>query len=765
MSISGIILLGFLAAAVVPGVHRLVPRVARLFAPAVPLALTVQLCTLVPAVTAGVRLEEQRVWVEQLGLALSWRIDGLSLLFALLIAGIGTLVILYAGAYLEGHPLLGRFYGFILLFMASMLGVVLTDNALALFVFWELTSISSYFLIGFFHEREQARSAALQALLVTGSGGLALLAGVVLLSHAAGTYEISRMSRDALAGHALHTPIVVLVLGAALTKSAQFPFHSWLPRAMEAPAPVSAYLHAATMVKAGIYLLARLSPILSGSLVWSGALITVGLSTMLLGAGLSLYQRQFKRILAYSTVSALGMMTLLIGLGGALALQTMIVLVTAHATYKGALFLVAGAVDHAAHETDVEELGALRRVMPMTSVAAVLAALSMGGLPPLFGWISKELVFTTSLAMVHGAASTAAVLVANALSFAVAVMVGVRPFWLPRHGAPALPIHEVPWPLWSAPLLLAAFGAVLGLWPGVAEPLVRAATRAASGEDGFVELHLWHGVGAPLALSAATFALGLVLYRARSSLRRWAQPLAPLVRFGPDRGYALALSGLGGIARAQTRILQRGYLRGYLVIILCAAMGLIGHNLLGRGGLPSSFEVGDLRFYEGVIALMIVVAAVSAIRSTSRIASILSLGVVGFGVALVFLLFGAPDLGITQLVVETLTIILLVSAFYHLPGFAELSSRASRARDVAVAVGFGALMTALVLLAAEIPLEHPVSRHYGELSLTEGHGRNVVNVILVDFRALDTLGEITVLAVAAFGGLALMKLRPSGGVG
>lgn len=760
-SIPAPILAGLFMALLAPALYRAAPRTARRVLPLVPMGLAGHFAMSLPTVVAGETHSSFAPWVAPLGLNLSWRLDGLSLLFAILITGVGALVTMYAGSYLAGNRQLGRLYGYLFLFMASMLGVVLTDNGIALFVFWELTSISSYFLIGFDHEREAARSAALQALLVTGVGGLALLAGVILLAQATGTYELSEMTRAGdLGGHPHYAGIVVLVLAAAFTKSAQLPFSFWLPRAMEAPAPVSAYLHAATMVKAGVYLLARMSPTLSGSDLWREALIWTGAATAVIGGALALGERHLKRVLAWSTVGALGVMVLLVGIGTPTAFQALAVFLAGHALYKGALFLVAGAVDHAVHELDVERLAGLRRHLPATAAAAGLAALSMGGVPPLLGYVAKELLYATTLGTGR-LALTACAVVAGALFLAAALNAGIRPFWRRAEAAP--PVHGVGWPLWATPLVLALAGLLFGIWPEAAGGLVRAAALAAAPAATSAALGLWHGAGAPLLLSGVTLALGLALFRGREALRRAARPLAPIARLGPARGYEVALATLGALARGQTTLLQRGSLQGYLVIVMSTTLVLVGFAVAGRGGLPSLPPVRGLLPHEVVVAGVILVSALSAVRASSRFASMISLGVVGLGVSLVFVLFGAPDLGITQLVVETLTVILLVLAFYHLPRFAELSSPRARARDVVLSLGVGALMTTLVLLAAEAQVAEPVSGYYGRVSLPEAHGRNVVNVILTDFRALDTMGEITVLAAAALGVVALLKLRTGGG--
>ncbi len=763
MFISGCIVLGFVFALVAPGLHRLQPQLTRLLLPLLPAGLALGFCTRIPAIAAGQVQVESWPWVPQLGLALSWRLDGLSLLFAILITGIGALVTLYAGWYLAKHPLLGRFYAFLFLFMGSMLGLVLADNSIALFVFWELTSLSSYFLIGFDHEREAARTAALQALLVTGTGGLAFLAAAVLLGQASGTFELSATlhATSDLRQHPAYPAIVLLVLTAAFTKSAQFPFHFWLPNAMEAPAPVSAYLHAATMVKAGVYLVARLGPILAGPPLWNSTLIGVGLLTAVLGASLALGERHFKRVLAYSTVSALGTMIVLAGVGTRAALWTMVLFLMAHALYKGALFLVAGTVSHATHESDAERVGGLRAAMPMTALAAGLAALSMGALPPFFGFLSKELLYGATLQAAPAHLLTGGLLVVNALFLAVAINVGIRPFW--RGPAERRPhAQEAPWPQWAGPMLLALAGLLFGIWTRPVEGLLQAAGRAVAPGGPFAPLGLWHGFNLPLGLSVLTFLLGWLLYRARHRLRVAAAWLAPAIPYGPARGYTAGLAGMLRLAEIQTRLLQRGYLRGYLIIILTTAFVLIGYTVLARQGVPALGSGLDLRFYEGLLAILILAATLAAVRARSRFAAIISLGVVGYGVALFFVLFGAPDVGITQLVVETLTVVLLVLAFYHLPRFASFSSARDRIRDALVALGFGTLMTTLVLMAVGIQAPRTVAAYYGETSIPVAHGRNVVNVILTDARALDTLGEITVLATAAFGVVALLKLRSRG---
>ncbi len=707
-------------------------------------------------------------WAPDLGLALSFRADGLSLLFVLLISVIGSLVLVYGSGYLRGHADLGRFYAWLLVFMAAMLGVVTADNLLLLFVFWELTSLSSYFLIGFGHDGASARRAALQALLVTGGGGLALLAGLVLLGLSAGTFEISALLEqgDGIRGGALYVPATCLILLGAFTKSAQFPFHFWLPNAMEAPTPVSAYLHSATMVKAGIYLLLRLSPALNGTDLWLALVVGAGVVTLLVGGLLSLAQIDLKRLLAYSTVSALGLLTLLIGLGTPVALKAAVGFLAAHAAYKGALFLVAGILDHETGTRDVRRLGGLRRALPITAAAGGLAALSMAGLPPLLGFVTKELAYEAGLQDASALPLMAALVLGGVGFVFVAGIVGVAPFWSapavgrgdPEGVGPATAEHEAGAALWLGPGVLAVFGLLAGLWVEPFGALVLApAASAAIGETVTLKLALWHGLTPALGLSILTLALGAGLFVIRARVR---QGLAFAARIlGGDFGFDRLLAGLNGLASLQTRLLQNGYLRYYLLMIVIATIALVGGTLLARGvAWPAT--VFDIEWHEAALGALILIAAFAAIRSRSRLSAVAALGAVGFGVSLIYLWYGAPDLAMTQFLIESLTVVLFVLAFYHLPHFARLSSVPARARDVVIALMTGGLMTALVLTVLAEPLFPSISDYYGRVAAVDAHGRNVVNVILVDFRGLDTLGEITVLGIAATGVFALLKLHP-----
>jgi len=763
MTIAGVVLSGFGLALLAPLLTRWLGSGAGWLLAMLPAGLALYCASLLPHAVAGQPLSFSYSWVPVLGVHFSFHADGLSLLFALLISGVGALVMIYAAGYLKGHPQVGRFYAWLLMFMAAMLGVVLADNLLVLFVFWELTSLSSYALIGFEHDREEARTAALQALLVTAGGGLALLAGLVLLGLAGGTLEISTLLArgDALRESPEYLPALCLILIGAFTKSAQFPFHFWLPAAMEAPTPVSAYLHSATMVKAGVYLLARLSPALGGTAVWEYGVGGIGVATMVIGGYLALAQTDLKRLLAYSTVSALGALTFLLGLGTPLAITAAMTLLLAHALYKGALFLVAGAVDHETGTRDITQMGGLRRAMPITATAAGIAALSMAGLPPLFGFLSKELLYEAALG--SGLWLAGATVLAGLLFVFVAAVVGLGPFWGGKVETP-LPPHEAPLDLWVGPVVLAGLSLMVGLFPGMASHyLVAPAASAVIGQAMEVNLALWHGINPVLVLSVMTVIAGFGLYAARMRLRTSVIRLG--WEWGPATVYTHALAGLNHLAGVQTGLLQSGILRTYLLTVTLTAAGLAGLTFIARGGLLGHLVYGltgvgsvDIRFYELALAVLILLAALAAAVSQSSLSAVAALGAAGYGVGLMYLLFGAPDLAMTQFLVESLTVILFVLAFYHLPDFARLSSPSTRARDVLVAVLVGGLMTMLVLLAVAVQLHPSIAGYFGEHALGLAHGRNIVNVILVDFRALDTLGEITVLGVAAVGVYALLKL-------
>jgi multicomponent Na+:H+ antiporter subunit A len=718
-----------------------------------PFGLFVFFLAVAGPITAGVPAAASVPWIPTLGIELSFYVDGLGLLFALLITGIGAVVSVYAGGYLAGHVDLGRFYVSFLMFMVSMLGVVVADNVIVLFVFWELTSLTSYLLIGFEHDKEPSRAAALQALLVTGGGGLALLAGLLLLGHVGGSLELSVLLQrgDVVRSHPAYLPILLLVLAGAFTKSAQFPFHFWLPSAMAAPTPVSAYLHSATMVKAGVYLLARLSPVLGDTDAWRALVVPVGAVTMVVGAWLAVRQTDLKRILAYTTVGALGTLTMLIGAGTALTVGAAMVFLLAHALYKGALFLVAGAIEHETGSRDVEQLGGLSRAMPITTTAAAMAAVSMIGLPPALGYLGKELLYESVL----GTPLLVAVAVFANVFFAAAAVIVFRVFVGPSIATPVAPAEPPP-SLWLGPVLLGGLGLLIGLTQVGAGPLLAPAGASVLGRPVEVDLALWHGFNLALLLSAVTLAVAVVVFAGRGPLRR-APGSGIAARLGPARVYEYALDAMNALARGQTRALQSGYLRSYLRITIAVTVALAGYALLTRDGIVWS-RIEEVEVYDIELAVLMLVAGFTAAVSRSRFGAVAALGVVGYAMALVFSLYGAPDLAITQVVVDTLTVILFVLVFYHLPEFTRWSGDPGRLRDVVVCLAAGALVTLLVWAVMETPEPAGISGYFVEQSVPGGQGRNIVNVILVDFRALDTLGEIVVLGLAGLGVFALLRL-------
>lgn len=755
------VLMGFLLAASSPLLHRWFEHHTSLVLALFPAGLAAWLAIQAPEVIENGRILLEWEWVPSLGISLSFMLDGLSLLFGLLITVIGTFVLIYAGGYLKGHPDLVRFHIALMAFMVSMLGLVLADGLLTLFIFWELTSITSYLLIGFNHADIEARKSARQGLFVTVAGGLALMAGLVLLGVASGSWslaEIRSMEAD-LREHALYTPMLICLLLGAFTKSAQFPFHFWLPNAMAAPTPVSAYLHSATMVKAGIYLMARLQPELGGTALWIGILSVVGAITMLTGAFLAIHHTNIKKLLAYSTIMALGTLTMLLGIGTDGAMIAFVTFLLAHSLYKGALFMVAGILDHETGTKDVTQMGGLRSSMPVTAVIAMVAALSLAGVPPLFGFVGKELMFESVL----GADSFRALLVlfgfiAAFLTIAVAAIIALRPFFGKQHQTPKEP-HEAPLSMLIGPGMLAALSLFIGILPAlVGEGLLTSAASAVVGEPITVSLSLWHGINLPLIMSIVSLGLGFLLFKRWDAVRGKLSMLAPVMRYGPEAGYESFMNGVVHVSEWQTRLLQNGYMRNYILVMLVTLIVLIGNSILLRHSPQLAFDF-DVRFHELVVVGTMAMGALFATISRSRLGAVVSVGIMGFSIALIFILFSAPDLGITQLLVETLTVILLVLVLFRLPRFSNLSTSLERIRDGAVAATMGILICLLIMTSWSIQQFEPISTYMIENSAPLAHGRNIVNVILVDYRALDTLGEMFVLALAAIGVIAMLKLR------
>ncbi|MDP4535165.1 putative monovalent cation/H+ antiporter subunit A [Alkalimonas collagenimarina] len=751
----------FILACFAPWLHRLGGRQSGWLLSVLPAALFVYFASLLPEVSQGGQLQFAYPWFPGLQIQLSFLVDGLSLLFALLITGIGFFILVYGGRYLEGHQSLGRFYIFLLGFMGSMLGLVLSDNLISLFVFWELTTVTSFMLIGFNHEQEDARKKAHQGLMVTVMGGLALMTGFIMLGLAAGSFELSTiLASGTLTEHSLYLPMLLLILLGTFTKSAQTPFHFWLPNAMAAPTPVSAYLHSATMVKAGVYLMARLHPSLGGSEAWLLILSLFGAVTMVTGIFLASRATGVKRVLAYSTVMALGTLTMLLGLGTEKAALAAVTFLLAHALYKGALFMIAGILDHSAGVKDFRDASGLRASMPITTVVAILASLSLAGIIPLFGFVGKELLLEAVLtASIWQIGLTIATLVANIMVVLVAAIMALKPWFGPQIETPKKP-HDPNVALLVGPALLAVLGLVFGLAPALAgNGILTAAASAVYGQPVTIGLSLWHGINLPLMLTISSLIFGLIMYRFWAGWRHITRFMQTAEKFGPEVIYERLMLGMTTFASWQTKTLQNGYLRNYLITTLGTVIIIVGWALLRVNQLELDINFSDIKVHEFAIVALLILSAIIAVMVRSFLAAVAMLGALGFGVALLYVFFSAVDVGITQVLVETITVLLLVLVLYRLPEFRSLSSSANRIRDAIIAGITGLLMTVLILAITSARQLEGISDYFLQNSGPLGHGRNVVNVILVDFRALDTLGEIFVLALVAIGVYAMIHLR------
>jgi multicomponent Na+:H+ antiporter subunit A len=708
-------------------------------------------------------------WIPGFGIDLTVHIDGWALLFILLITGIGTFVFVYAGGYMAGEP--GRLRLFVLLiaFMASMLGCVATDNLIALFVFWELTSLTSFLLVGYKHEDAASRASAQQALMVTGGGGLALLAGLILLGHIGGSYSILELMRFApvWGGDPLVPLALILIFIGAFTKSAQFPFHFWLPNAMAAPTPVSAYLHSATMVKLGIYLLGRLHPAFADMVLWQVVLISVGGFTSALAMLLTLRERDLKRILAWSTVAALGTLVMLIGVPGDGAATATAAFLLAHALYKAPLFFVAGNIDHEAGTRNIDNLSGLARAMPYTAAAALAAAVSMAGMPLSFGFVAKDLI---AIAKTEGEVYVWVAygsLFVSAVSVAVAGVAAIRVFWQRRGGAVDRDVREAGVTMWLPPLALAAIGILFGPLPHLVDPLIGAAAESMRPVLAYDGLTFTLDDAAVLSALALAVGFGALIFIAWDRLHAVMARFAWLDRFGPGAWYGYGLAATPAIAALLTRRLQHGGLVGYSALLVAFVAASLVFAIATAGiGLPA-FEMPPLAI--GGAALLLATAAVAVCVVRDSFVLLLVSGLVGFGSALLFLFLGAPDLAFTQFAVEVAFVVVIASILLRVNQLDLMQPPVQRAWPRAMlAVLTGVLFAGLLLAAAVGPLDPALPQFFAERSVPQAHGRNVVNVILVDFRAVDTLGEIAVVAISFIAAIPLLKLarqrlrRPSG---
>lgn len=746
--------------ALLPGLMIRAGRNACAIFTAVPTALAlIMLMTLAPAVMRGEVIQVEIEWLPQLGLSVAFFLDGLGLLFAGMILGVGLLITLYARFYLSGDDPMGQFYTYLLMFQGAMLGIVLSDNILLLLIFWELTSLTSFLLIGYWKHLPEGRQGARMALAVTGSGGLAMIGGMLILGNIVGSYNLTDILQagDAIRASDWYLPALILILLGAFTKSAQFPFHFWLPHAMAAPTPVSAYLHSATMVKAGIFLMARMWPVLAGTDAWFYIVTTTGLVTMVIGALIALFKDDLKALLAFSTVSHLGLLTMLLGFGTQAAAVAAVFHIVNHLTFKASLFMIAGIVDHETHTRDIKRLGGLRRLMPITFVIGTVSALSMAGIPLLNGFLSKELMleeashtdwFSSPYAVPIAATIGALLSVAYSFRFIVHVFFGPK-----RDDYPSAP-HDPPFGMWAAPALLAVLVVVIGCAPFLAEGVVTAAANAVTGADLHPHLKIWHGVTPALWMSITAIVGGAVLLSLHRPLARaWNAIPGPEAKVIFDA----LVAGIVSLTRTITTSTHNGAISRYLAIFTVASVALGWVAYSGSGLSAPTRELLPVPPVIAVVWIMLVVATVLVVTMHhQRFRALVLIGIIGLSISAGFAYLSAPDLALTQISVETVTIMLLLLALHFMPKVTPRESSISRKlRDGFIAVtaggGVGALAYAFMMRDIDTISDFHIANSY-----EGGGGTNVVNVILVDFRGYDTYGEIIVLGIAGFVIYALM---------
>jgi multicomponent Na+:H+ antiporter subunit A len=703
----------------------------------------------------------QLAWVPSLGIGLDWHVDALSAQFLVLIVGIGTMVFIYASGYLAHEENAGHFYLLLLLFMAAMIGAVSADHLLLLFLCWELTSLISFFLVGFKHTDEQARASARQALFITLGGGLALLAAFILLAQITGTWSLQAIIAS---GPQLtedpRLPVVLLLLFiGCFTKSAQFPFHFWLPNAMSAPTPASAYLHSATMVKLGIYLLARLDPAFNELLLWEISLIGVGTITAVWAAVLALRERDLKRILARSTVSALGTLVLLIGLPNEEAALAVIAFLFAHALYKAPLFFVAGNIDHATGTRSIDHLMGLRRQMPFTTVAAIIAGLSMAGLPLSFGYVAKDVVSAAKSGTDLLAIVSYGLLFVNGVAVAVAAVAAIRVFWGPVN--PAFnKVREVSWRMLLPPLLIALIGLEFEFMPTFTDPLLVDAARVMAPAADIGGLVADHSFGTFITAAEVTLVIGVILFLFWERLHHYLSGLARLDHYGPAAMFERLLKGLTRVAAWHTKALQHGDLAGYMRLTLAVLLLLgIGGWLAGEANWSAIWKTSGYAYEQGwalaAAAVLIAAGALAAPFIHNRLALLMAIGLVGYGSAVLFLFAGAPDVAFTQFMVETVLVVVAAAVLSRYGAPSSYPERRLLNAAIALAAGIGTFIVLVHMFS--LPADRSLAEWFAGNSLPEAHGRNVVNVILVDFRALDTFGEIAVVAFSALAAWPLLR--------
>lgn len=759
-----------------------------------PAVLFIYFIRLIPAMKNQGTLQETIDWIPSLGINFTAYVDGLGLLFALLITGIGALVVLYSIFYLSKEKEnLGTFYVYLLMFMGAMLGVVLSDNLIVLYAFWELTSFSSFLLIGYWYERERSRYGAQKSMLITVFGGLAMLGGFLLLHLMTGSFsvrEIISMAGD-ISTEPLFITALVLVLLGAFTKSAQFPFHIWLPDAMEAPTPVSAYLHSATMVKAGIYMVARMSPVFAEQGLWFWLVGGIGILTLLWGSFNAVKQTDLKAILAFSTISQLGLIMSLLGVGAAALHFTgldnniyMAATVAAvfhlinHATFKGSLFMVAGIVDHETGTRDIRKLGGLMQMMPITATIALIGTFSMAGLPPFNGFLSKEMflesmvdVMTLNIFQLNtwGVLFPVVAWIASIFTFIYSMILFFKTFtgkYKPEQ-LPQKP-HEAPIGMLISPIILGLLVIGFGLLPNVLSASIIEPAAAAimpglvdAGQAFDVNISFWHGPTPALFMTIGVVLVGILLY---ITLPKWKKIYGTLPKqFTLNHMYDNGLVRTEAGSNKATNSYMTGSIRTYMVYIFIALIGILSFSILKKDAfIIDTSNVAPIGVYEIVLSLIVVSASLTIIMAKSRLTSIIALGAIGYTVALFFLLFRAPDLVLTQLVIETISVALFLLCFYHLPKLSRKEERIPfKLTNAVVAIGVGIVVTLIALSAHSTKLFDSIAKYYIDNTAEKAAGGNMVNVILVDFRGFDTMFEIAVLGIAALGIYGMVRLRLS----
>ncbi|WP_339157614.1 Na+/H+ antiporter subunit A [Paenibacillus sp. FSL W8-0186] len=788
LSVNLAILIPFLAAILVPFLYAKVSRKhIGWFVLIVPVVLFVSLARYIPSVAGGETYLSTIAWIPSYGIHFTTYLDGLSIIFGLLITGIGSLVIIYSIYYLSAEESLGHFYIYLLLFMGAMLGVVFSDNLMVFYAFWELTSISSFLLIAFWYHRKRSRYGAKKALLTTVTGGIAMLTSFIMIYVMTGTMSIREIISTIDYGHALFIPAMLLLLLGAFTKSAQFPFHIWLPDAMEAPTPISAYLHSATMVKAGIYLVARFTPIFGSHETWFWLVSSVGIITLFWGSFNAVRQTDLKALLAYSTISQLGLIMTLFGIGSAAlsmgAGEETVIYTQAtfaalfhlvnHSTFKGALFMVIGIVNHGAGTRDIRRLGGLMSLMPISFTIALIGSFSMAGLPPFNGFLSKEMFFQAVVSVSQSGIFSLHVSkvlfpvvawVASVFTFIYCMIIVFKTFLGPYqpekldHEA-----HEAPAGMLISPIILAVLVVGIFFFPNVlGDYLLRPAMASILPSielEGMIEpISAWHGFNPALWMTLGVIAVGTLMYL---SIRRWKGIYSLLPEnWTLDNLYNNSLIQMEKISNRITSFYMTGYLRSYSIYIFLFFIAAVGGTLLFTGAYAFDFA-GDapISVYEIVLVLVMVAAALAIPLAKSRVNAVLLNGALGYSMALFFVVFRAPDLALTQLVVETVSTALFLLCFYFLPKWKkEETPRRTKRTNLVISIAVGIIFVLVALSVRGGKLFDTISGYFENAYELAG-GKNIVNAILGDFRAFDTMLEVIVLFIGGLSVYTLIKLK------